>query len=510
MGYKEFEFSLPTDYTEEQLRKKISKTAGTQEFTFSILKKSLDARKKKNILWRIRILLRSDSFKGDAPAVPILDIPYKKRGERVLVTGSGPAGFFAAYVLQKSGFNVTLIERGLDVDRRSDGINCFEAGGVFQANANYAFGEGGAGTFSDGKLTSRTKSIKKESNFIFNSYIKAGAPPEIAYLTHPHLGTDNLKVIVRNLRYDFKSLGGEILFDCLLTDIRTASGAVTSAESSAGQMEFDYLFIAPGHSSFETYRMLMRRGVRFCNKNFAVGSRVEHPQRIINLAQWGHETLPGVKAAEYRLTSQADDLHPVYTFCMCPGGTVVPATAYEGNNIVNGMSLYRRGGEYANAACVAGVNIEQLNGRETSPLEALDWLEALERCFFDIAPDYKAPAVSIKSFLEQKIASPLSSSSFPLGLTEYPIWEALPSSVARAMQLGLKDFSRKIRGWDEGLIMGLESKTSAPVQVLRDKTGLAEGFENLFIIGEGSGWSGGIISSAADGIRAAMRLITEK
>jgi hypothetical protein len=195
---------------------------------------------------------------------------------------------------------------------------------------------------------------------------------------------------------------------------------------------------------------------------------------------------------------------------MCPGGTVVPATAYEGNNIVNGMSLYRRGGEYANAACVAGVNIEQLNGRETSPLEALDWLEALERCFFDIAPDYKAPAVSIKSFLEQKIASPLSSSSFPLGLTEYPIWEALPSSVARAMQLGLKDFSRKIRGWDEGLIMGLESKTSAPVQVLRDKTGLAEGFENLFIIGEGSGWSGGIISSAADGIRAAMRLITEK
>jgi len=507
MGYKELEFALPTDYTEEQLKARIRKAVKSSDFTYSIQRKSLDARKKNNIIWRIKVLIGSKQFKDTSPEAPSLDIPYSRRTEKVLVAGSGPAGFFSAYVLQKAGFQVTIIERGLDVGYRSAGIDSFEDSGVFNGKANYAFGEGGAGTFSDGKLTSRTKSIKKERNFIFDSYIKAGAPPEIAYLTHPHLGTDNLKLIVKNLRTDFKAMGGRIIFDCLLTDIDSSSGLVKSAETSDGRMEFDYIFIAPGHSSFETYRMLIRRGVGFRNKNFAIGSRVEHRQEVINLAQWGHADLPGVKAAEYRLTSQADENHPVYTFCMCPGGTVVPATAYEGSNIVNGMSLYGRAGDFANAACVAGVNIEQLTGRVIPPLETLDWLESLERAFFEISPDYKAPAVSIKSFLSQKFSAPLSSSSFPLGLTEYPIWEILPPSVAQAMRLGLQDFSRKIRGWDEGLIMGLESKTSAPVQVLRDRTGLAEGFDNLFVVGEGSGWAGGIISSAADGIRAAMSLL---
>ncbi|MBI9106465.1 MAG: FAD-dependent monooxygenase [Spirochaetales bacterium] len=507
MGYKEQELALPTDYSEEQLKRKIQKSNGISNFSYSIIKKSLDARKKDNILWRIKVIISSDSLKGKYSEPLSLEIPYEKRKEKVLVAGSGPAGFFSAYVLQKAGYEVTLIERGLDVDSRSTGIESFEAGGDFNSKANYAFGEGGAGTFSDGKLTSRTKSIKRERDFIFDSYIKAGAPEEISYLTHPHLGTDNLKLIVKNLRADFEAIGGRIVFDCRLTDIETVSGTVKSAETSRGRMDFDYLFIAPGHSSFETYRMLIKRGVEFRNKNFAIGSRVEHPQSIINLAQWGHAELAGVKAAEYRLTSQTDTDHPVYTFCMCPGGTVVPATAYEGNNIVNGMSLYGRDGEFANAACVAGVNIEQLTGHESSPLETLDWLEALERAFFGISPDYKAPAVSIKSFLAQEITSPLGKSSFPLGLTEYPIWEALPPSVSRAMRHGLQDFSRKIKGWDTGIIIGLESKTSAPVQVLRDETGLADGFDNLFIVGEGSGWAGGIISSAADGIRSAMSLI---
>lgn len=507
MGYKEFELALPTDYTEAQLKKKICKVSGVKDFSFSILRKSLDARKKNNIIWRLRIGLSAAGLKGAAPVTPSLEIQYEKRIEKVIVVGSGPAGFFAAYVLQKAGFQVTIIERGLDVDLRAKGITNFEEGGVFNEKANYAFGEGGAGTFSDGKLTSRTKSIKKERSFIFESYIKAGAPEEIGYLTHPHLGTDNLKKIVKNLRTDFQSIGGRIIFDCQLTNINCVSESVKSVETTHGEMNCDYLLIAPGHSSFETYRMLMKQGVVFRNKNFAIGSRVEHPQHIINLAQWGHESLPGVKAAEYRLTSQADENHPVYTFCMCPGGTIVPATAYAGSNIVNGMSLYGRAGEFANAACVAGVNIEQLTGRETTALEALDWLQALEKSFYEISPEYKAPAVSIKDFLNQKISTSIGAGSFPIGLCEYPFWKALPASVAQAMRSGLQDFSDKIKGWDEGLIMGLESKTSAPIQALRNREGLAEGFKNLYIVGEGSGWAGGIISSAADGIRAAMTLV---
>ncbi len=507
MGYKEFEFAMPTDYTADQLAHKIRKTAGTADFTYSIIRKSLDARKKNNILWRIRVLAKADCFNGALPETSSLEIPRCRREESVLVAGSGPAGFFAAYVLKQAGFEVTLIERGLDVDARSSGIEAFEAGGDFNPKANYAFGEGGAGTFSDGKLTSRTKSIKAERNFIFDSYIKAGAPEEIRYLTHPHLGTDNLKLIVKKLRDDFEELGGRMIFDCMLTDLAIKGSSVKSAETGAGKMEFDYLFIAPGHSSFETYRMLIRRGIRFRNKNFAIGSRVEHQQKVINLAQWGQSELPGVKAAEYRLTSQADPDHPVYTFCMCPGGIVVPASAYKDNNIVNGMSRYLRNGEFANAACVAGVNIENLLGRDVQPLETLDWLEELERSFYEVSASYKAPAVSIKSFLSQKSTSLPGRSSYPLGLLEYPLWELLPGPVAGAMRLGLSDFSRKIRGWDEGVIMGLESKTSSPLQSLRDRSFLAEGFSNLFIIGEGSGWAGGIISSAADGIRAAMTLV---
>ncbi len=268
MGYRELEFALPTDYTADQLAHKIRKTAGTADFSYSIIRKSLDARKKNNILWRIRVLAKADCFKGALTGDRSLEIPRCRREESVLVAGSGPAGFFAAYVLLLAGFKVSLIERGLDVDARSSGIDAFEAGGDFNPKANYAFGEGGAGTFSDGKLTSRTKSIKAERNFIFDSYIKAGAPEEIRYLTHPHLGTDNLKLIVKKLRDDFESLGGKIIFNCMLSDLEIKGTSVKSAETSKGKMDFDYLFIAPGHSSFETYRMLIRRGISFRNKKF--------------------------------------------------------------------------------------------------------------------------------------------------------------------------------------------------------------------------------------------------
>jgi uncharacterized FAD-dependent dehydrogenase len=508
MGYRELSLKLPPDFQEGDLQRAIVKKLGIGAFSWQIEHKSLDARKKANIHWQVRISVLSDELAGGEPVVPpALAVPSRTRDERAVVIGSGPAGFFAALVLQTAGFRTTLIERGTEVKKRARGIRSFETTGLFDPVSNYAFGEGGAGTFSDGKLTSRSKHISKEKRFIIESYIRAGAPEEIRYLAHPHLGSDNLKTIVANLRKEFQDLGGRVLFETLLEDLKIEGGRVVEAVTASGGIEADYCIIAPGHSAYETYRMLIRRGVEFRTKNFALGSRVEHPQELINLAQWGREQLPGVKAAEYRLTSRGNGDLPVYTFCMCPGGVVVPASAYAHINIVNGMSRYRRDGTFANAACVAAVSPEGLTGRETNALEALDWLEALEEKFFRYAEGFAAPFCTIEHFIQGKGSFPISASSYPLGLKPAPLWELLPPRVSDALRKGLKDFSRKIKGFETGTIMGLESKTSSPIQVLRDTTGLCRGFENLYVVGEGSGWAGGIISSGADGIQAAMDIL---
>lgn len=508
MGYKEISLKLPTDYHDDELRKVIGNELAIKEFTYEIDNKSLDARKKDNIHWLLRVSVLSEEIMGDAPDIsPSLTIPYRQAGEKAIVVGSGPAGFFSAFVLQQAGIQTTIIERGAEVHTRAEGIREFEKTGVFNPVSNYAFGEGGAGTFSDGKLTSRSKHISTERQFILSSYIHAGAPEEIGYMAHPHLGSDNLRKIVLKLREDFLGIGGTVLFETVLEDLKIKDGKVLEAVTAAGVLEADYFIIAPGHSAYETYRMLIRRRVQFRTKNFALGSRVEHPQEIINKAQWGRESLPGVKAAEYRLTSKGDGILPVYTFCMCPGGIVIPATAYENLNTVNGMSRYRRNGRFANAACVAGVHPDRLTGRESGPLEALAWLETLEESFYRYSDGFKAPFSGIQDFINKKEPSQIVETSYPLGLKPAALWDLLPVEISSSIREGLKDFSRKIAGFEKGTIMGLESKTSSPIQALREKNGRCAGFENLYIAGEGSGCSGGIISSAADGVKAAMNII---
>jgi uncharacterized FAD-dependent dehydrogenase len=509
MGYKQLSLKLPPDYSPEQLRYKVTKALHISNFSFQIMHKSLDARKKDAIHWEIRLLVQSPEIKGGKPEkAKELKIPYKKREQRVIVIGSGPAGFFAAYVLQKAGLQTTLIERGTAVEKRSREIELFEKTAVFYPKSNYAFGEGGAGTFSDGKLTSRSKRISLERQFILKSYVEAGAPEEIRYLAHPHLGTDKLKQLVENLRHSFENMDGEMLFETQMIDLRIKNGRVTAIETDKGTIEADFFIIAQGHSAFETYRMLMKRGVGFHTKNFALGSRMEHPQEMINEAQWGIKNLKGVKAAEYRLTSPGEGGHPVYSFCMCPGGVIVPATAYENTNIVNGMSRYLRNGNFANAACVAGLSLNNLLHREISAQEALNWLEKLEQSFYQYTSGYSAPICSIKDFIRQKETLENIETSYPTGVVQAPLWELLPAEISRAMRKGLKDFSRKMKGFEEGNLLGLESKTSAPVQVDREKNGLCSGFQNLYVAGEGSGYSGGIISSAADGIKAAMNILS--
>ncbi|HYQ57359.1 MAG TPA: FAD-dependent monooxygenase [Draconibacterium sp.] len=508
MGTKSVSFKLPTNYGPDLLQSKIAKTLRITNFSYQLETKSLDARNKTNIHWLVKAVVSSPELKGEEQVEKEkLEIPYKKSNKRMVVVGSGPAGFFNAFVLQKAGFDVTLIERGSDVTKRGKAISNFERTGIFSAQNNYAFGEGGAGTFSDGKLTSRSKRISKEKQFILSSYVEAGAPEEILYMSHPHLGTDNLRKIVQKLREAFESLGGKFLFETMLEDLVITNSKVKEVTTSKGNLPADALFIAPGHSAFETYKMLIRRGIPFRTKNFAIGSRMEHRQETINKAQWGRPHLPGVKAAEYRLTSQADGKHSVFSFCMCPGGMVVPAAAYENTNIVNGMSYYKRNGNFSNAACVAAIHPDELAGKIVSPVEALDNLQKLEQSFYQFAEGYAAPACSINDFLKQKQKGSQFETSYPLGLKPAPLWDLLPKPVVKSMQIGLQDFIRKMLGFENGNLLGFESKTSSPVQVIRDRNGLCEGFDNLYVVGEGSGYAGGIISSAADGIKAAMHYI---
>ena len=508
MGQKTLELKMPTDYSEAELRSKISKKLQIKNFTFQIENKSLDARNKSQIHWVFKVFVSSDEIKQNLPfSEEVLSVPFKKRNKKVIVVGSGPAGFFSAYILQKAGFQTTIVERGSVVGQRGNKIEKFEKTQDLDENDNYAFGEGGAGTFSDGKLTSRSKHISKERSFILDEYVAAGAPAEIKYLAHPHLGSDNLKLIVQNLRKKFEEIGGEILFNTCMSDLHIRDGKVYSIETNAGIIDTDYLIIAIGHSAFETFRMLIRKGVGFRTKNFAIGSRMEHPQSLINKAQWGMEHLRGVKAAEYRLSSNADGKHQVYSFCMCPGGMVVPATAYKGSNIVNGMSMYNRDAKFANAACVASLNLNELLNREVSALESLDWLEKLEKEFYNYSNSYQAPSCKIQSFINGNLDSTPMETSYPFGLVSAPLWKLLPETIGEALKAALSDFNRKIKGFDQGILLGLESKTSSSIQVLREQSGRCEGFDNLFVLGEGSGYTGGIISSGADGVKGALQLI---
>lgn len=507
MAYKSIQIKIPTDYSEDQLREIIAKQLGLKEFSFQIEKKSLDARKKNDIHWLMGLVVSSEKIEGDEfkTAEP-LKIPYRKRSEKVIIAGSGPSGFFAAHVLQLAGFQVTIIERGSRVEQRSESIDLLEGKGEFDARNNYAFGEGGAGTFSDGKLTSRSKHISQEREFILNEYIKAGAPEEILYMTHPHVGTDKLKIIVARLRQQFLDNGGTFLFETRLKDIHIKAKRVVGVVTDNGDLEADHVIIATGHSAYDTYRMLMGKGLQFGTKNFAIGHRIEHPRSLINKAQWGREALPGVKAAEYRLSTKTKSGLGVYTFCMCPGGQVVPAAAFEGKSVVNGMSNYQRDGQFSNAGCVAGVHPDILLGHTCAPGEILDWMDELEGKYYTFSNSYRIPAIMAADYIRKRESKHLSTTSYPLGLQSAALFNMLPQFIHESIAEGLKNFSRKLHGFDQGLLMGLESKTSSPVQVMRDRDGKCAGFENLYFVGEGSGFAGGIISSAADGVKCATAL----
>lgn len=507
MKYKDIELKLPTSFTEQDIRKMISKKLQVKQFNHEILLQSLDARHKPDVYWLLRVRVISKELKGESySADPGLNVPYRKRDREVVVVGSGPAGFFAGFVLQKAGFRVTIIEKGPKVGPRFQDIITFESGGDFKSDSNYCHGEGGAGTFSDGKLTSRTKGIAIEKQFVFDSYANAGAPEEIRYLAKPHIGSDKLRVVIPNLRKQFESLGGKMLFETEVSGLVIKNKRCKAVIAGNNKILCDILILAPGHSSYETYRMLHQNGILFRSKPFAIGVRVEHPQELINQSQWYAAKLPGLKAAEYKLTHSTSNGIPVYSFCMCPGGKVIPSAPTTSQNIVNGVSDYSRNSPFANSAIVAGADLNKILCKQVDFDETLNWLENLEKKVFNLTGSFKIPGARISDFLEHKISSAIPSNSYPFEVFPYDFDELFPAGIIQSLREGLADFSKKIKGFETGLMMGLESKTSSPVQVVRDEHRRCEGFDNIFIIGEGSGYAGGITSSAVDGVKLGMDL----
>lgn len=429
--------------------------------------------------------------------------------ERPVVIGSGPAGLFAALTLASRGVPVLILERGKPVQERVADTAAFWRRGLLNGESNVHFGEGGAGTFSDGKLTTRLKS--RDIDGVKTTLVEMGAPSEILTDAKPHVGTDRLRDVVVRLRQRLMDLGCEVRFNAPVTDIlvhgNRLEGVVVKGDE---EIKTRHVVLAIGQSAVDTYEKLRERGVHLAVKPFAIGLRVEHPQELINRIQygkwWPHRNLP---PAEYVLTAKVPGTdRSVYTFCMCPGGQVIGCSSAEGEVVTNGMSLYRRGGPYANSAVVVNVRTDDV--ATESPLGGIAFRRRWEeRAFLLGGGGYFAPAQRLTDFVAGRESRDLGPTSFMPGVKPAPLKEVLPPFVFRSLQAGLLIFNQKMPGFltAEAHLLGVETRTSSPVRIVRGEDGQSVTVSGLYPCGEGAGYAGGIMSSALDGIRAAEHLL---
>ena len=504
---------------------KLLKIAPSELKNVRLSKKSIDARKKDNVHFVCSVecevkstatekLILSRKIKNVSQSVPYIYHVDKTKPlpHRPIVVGSGPAGLFAALVLAMGGQRPIILERGGDVKSRRASVERYFSGGELDTVSNIQFGEGGAGTFSDGKLTTGTKD--RRIRFVLEQFVEAGAAEEILYNAKPHVGTDILMNVLVNMRSRITALGGEYRFFSQLTDLCIKDGRLISVTvSKDGQdviLPADNVILATGHSARDTFEMLHRKGIPMIQKPFAVGARIEHPQTVINAAQFGEAAgHPALGAADYKLAVHLPDGRGVYTFCMCPGGHVVAAASEPESVVTNGMSLFARDGVNANSALLVGVNTSDFGSEH--PLAGVEFQRRIERAAYAYSHSSSAPAQLVGDLLAGKPSVNFGDTlpTYRPSVTLGEIGCCLPSFIIESMKSGLLLMDKKLHGFarHDAILTAPETRSSSPVRILRNEKMQSPAALGLFPCGEGAGFAGGIMSAAVDGIKCAEMIL---
>ena len=528
------ELKLPLDHAEGALAALIARTLGirTDQITsFDVHKRSFDARKAELLqVFIVDVTLATNleaellaEFAGNPHILLSPDMAYRPVGYatashslRPVIIGFGPCGIFAALLLAQMGFKPIVLERGKSVRQRTKDTWGLWRKNVLNPESNVQFGEGGAGTFSDGKLYSQIKDPHHLGRKVMQEFVKAGAPPEILMVARPHIGTFKLVKVVEHMREQIIALGGEIRFEQRVTDVLIEEGAdgkhirgltvLDQATGATHEMRADQVVLALGHSARDTFAMLHARGVYVEAKPFSIGFRVEHPQGLIDRARWGrHAGHPLLGAADYKLVHHASNGRSVYSFCMCPGGTVVAATSEVGRVVTNGMSQYSRNERNANAGIVVGIDPRDYPGHALAGLDLQRQLES--HAYVLGGSDYRAPGQLVGDFVAGRASISLGSvePSYTPGVTLGDLSSALPAYAIEAMREAFPAFGRKIKGFDthDAVLTGVETRTSSPIKMSRGEDMQSVNVRGLYPAGEGASYAGGILSAGVDGIKVA-------
>lgn len=474
--------------------------------TFRILKRSVDARKR-NIFINLTLRLYLEGENID-PEIEKFEFQDVRNSKQVIIVGAGPAGYFAALTLIERGYKPIVLERGKPVSERKKDIASINRTQVIPSDSNYGFGEGGAGTFSDGKLY--TRAVKRgDVRRALELFVHHGAHTDILVDAHPHIGTDKLPGIIKNMRLTIQNAGGEVHFNTRVSDFILENNEIKGVTTSNNEGFEGPVILATGHSARDIYRGLHKRDIELEAKTFAMGVRAEHPQHIIDQIQYHNPKGRGqfLPAASYSLKAQVEN-RGVYSFCMCPGGHIVPAATEPGELVVNGMSPSGRNSKWANSGIVVEVRPEDLpNYSPTNPLAGIDFqLKVEQESFKHAEKTQQAPALRLTDFVRGKISSNLPETSYIPGLTISPLFEWMPQHISKRLQSAFTIFGNRARGYvtDQAIVTSVESRTSSPIRIPRDRETMQHlRIKNLFPCGEGAGYAGGIMSSALDGVRCA-------
>jgi uncharacterized FAD-dependent dehydrogenase len=530
--YRVDELRVPLDFDRENLAGRLAKEIRIPRRFLGgvrIVREAVDARKKPHLYYSLRLEFESPEILHtplphgvraiersalDIPNPSFYDSTPRHRPEPIVVVGAGPAGLFAALCLAERGVRVVLLERGRDVEARMKDIGALRAKGTLNPESNVCFGEGGAGAYTDGKLYTRIK--HPFGRWVMKRLVEFGAPERILVDAHPHLGTDKLVAVIKNLRQRVIERGGEVRFECKVERLLLKADAVEGVVLSSGEeIPASAVVLAIGHSARDTLEGLHRDGVPIEAKGFAVGVRAEHDQALIDRTQYGSaEAAKRIGAAAYALTHQEDG-RGVYSFCMCPGGFIVPSPTEPGRMVVNGMSNSTRSARFANSGVVVQVSPEDLSahGYDESPLRGVAFQRDLEEAAFKaVLKPYFAPAMRVSDFVAGKATGKLAPTNFLPGIEAADFRELLPDWIANPLAAGLRVFDRRLRGYagEDANLLGVESRTSAPIRMPRTEALMSTGVKGLYPVGEGAGYAGGIISAAVDGVRASEALLAER